>query len=76
MERIGEKTQRGRGAEIRGTEDGKRAAFEVRERGERKEKEVTDGVRGAAEEGREGRSGRFVFNMTVIDLKSYPLCME
>lgn len=75
MERVGEKTKRRRGAEISSTEDGKRAEFELGEGGGRKEKEITDGVRGAAEEGREGSSGRFVFNMTIIDHKKVILCV-
>lgn len=60
MERIREKTQRGRGAEISCTGGRKTAAFELGKRRKREEEEKTDGVWGGAEEDGGGHSGRTV----------------
>lgn len=60
MERIREKTQRGRGAEISRTWGGKTAAFELGKRRRREKEEKTDGVWGRAEEDRGGHYGRTV----------------
>lgn len=61
MERIRDKTQRGRGAEISCTEGRKTAAFELGKRRRREEEEEeTDGIWGGAEEDRGGQFGRTV----------------